>query len=156
MSRIFFTWDAPYDGGSPLTSYTILILESDGVTYTEELTECDGTDATILADNTCSVLISTLRDAPYNLPWGGSIWIKVKATNIVGTSEFVFGNGAILVTIPDAPINLADLTQVTSNTQIGLSWEDGASNGGSEILDYRLFSSVDDVNYGVVSFGITE
>jgi hypothetical protein len=42
MSRIYFTWDAPYNGGSALTSYEILVLESDGITYTPLLSECDG------------------------------------------------------------------------------------------------------------------
>lgn len=81
MSRIFFTWDAPYNGGNNLTSYTILVRHSDEVTYSEQLTECDGTDATILEENRCTVLISTLRAEPFNLPWGASIWIKVMATN---------------------------------------------------------------------------
>ena len=116
MSRIFFTWDVPYNGGTNLTSYTILILESDGLTYTELLSECDGTDTTILEDNTCTVLISTLRAAPYSLPYGQSIYIKVRASNLVGDSDYQIGNGAILVTIPDAPVNLADVTAVTTHT----------------------------------------
>lgn len=66
------------------------------------------------------------------------------------------GNGAILVTIPDAPVNLQDETTITSHTQVGLTWEDGPSAGGSPIIDYRVFSSTDDVNYGVVNFGITD
>lgn len=102
------------------------------------------------------MLISTLRAAPFNIPWGASIYIKVLATNVLGSSEYVEGNGAILVTIPDAPINLADMTLVTSHTQVGLSWEDGYSDGGSAILDYRIFSSTDDLNFGVVNFGIVD
>jgi len=39
----------------------------------------------------------------------------VKATNLVGSSEFsTVQNGAIILTIPDAPVNLADEKLVTS------------------------------------------
>jgi hypothetical protein len=87
-SRIYFLWDAPYNGGSPLLSYEVLILESDGVTYTPLPSECDGADSTVLSNHYCTVLISTLRAEPFALPWGASITIKVKATNIVGSSDY--------------------------------------------------------------------
>lgn len=43
------SWDSVYDGGSPLTRYTISILQSDGTTYSEDLTNCDGSDSTIMS-----------------------------------------------------------------------------------------------------------
>jgi hypothetical protein len=109
-----------------------------------------------LADNFCTVLIATLREEPYSLEWGASIYIKVLATNIVGSSAYTIGNDAILVTIPDAPVNLADVPEITSHTEVGLSWEDGYSDGGSPIIDYRIFKSTNDVDYEAVMFGITE
>jgi hypothetical protein len=49
-----------------------------------------------------------LRSAPYSFDWGDSIHAKVKATNIVGDSDYsAVGNGAIILTIPSAPVNLA-------------------------------------------------
>jgi hypothetical protein len=43
------------------------------------------------------------------LPWGSNIYAKVLATNIYGDSELSDeGHEAIILTIPDAPINLAE------------------------------------------------
>jgi hypothetical protein len=41
------TWVAPFNGGSPITSYTILIRQSDGVSYSTELTSCDGSSSSV-------------------------------------------------------------------------------------------------------------
>lgn len=38
---VLIDWTAPYDGGSPILSYTIVIRERDYVTYTAT-EECDG------------------------------------------------------------------------------------------------------------------
>lgn len=42
------TWTAPYDGGSPITAYEILIRHDDNVQFDQDLVNCDGTDATIV------------------------------------------------------------------------------------------------------------
>jgi hypothetical protein len=47
---VVVSWVAPDNGGSPIISYTILIRESDGVTYTTELGDCDGSDPTIVSN----------------------------------------------------------------------------------------------------------
>jgi hypothetical protein len=51
-------------------------------------------------------LISLLLAAPYNLLVGDSISAKIRATNVVGYSDSTEGNGATVVMIPSAPINL--------------------------------------------------
>lgn len=67
--------------------------------------------------------VTNLRDSPFNHDWGASIYAKVSATNIVGSSdESQVGNGALILTQPDAPINLSDDTDITDHTQIGLTW----------------------------------
>ena len=48
------------------------------------------------------------------------------------------GNGAMILTNPDAPISFANNPAVTSATKIGLAWSEGAANGGSSVIDYRL------------------
>ena len=109
------SWAAPYDGGSPLLNYQIQILQSDGVSFTADLKDCDGSNLVILSSNECNVPIYTLINTPYNHLWGASIKARVKATNLVGSSEFsTVQNGAIILTIPDAPVNLADEKLVTS------------------------------------------
>jgi len=85
------------------------------------------------------VPVGTLRAAPFNLDWGVSVWAKVSATNVIGTTEFSSeGNGAIMLTSPDAPINLANVPEITTGSQIGLVWEDGAIDGGADVIDYKI------------------
>jgi hypothetical protein len=68
-----------------------------------------------------------------------SVYVKITATNLVGDSiESSEGNGAMIVTVPDAPINVANLPAVTAGNQVGLKWTSGLVNGGSLLLDYRI------------------
>ncbi len=83
--NVQIVWSKPDTGGSPITSYKIEIQISDG-SYITDLTTCDGSSATIITNLSCNILISRLRGAPYNLPWGASIYAKVTANNIVGPS----------------------------------------------------------------------
>jgi hypothetical protein len=46
------------------------------------------------------------------------------------------GNGGIIRRVADAPINLQNVASITTGTQIGVVWEDGSDNGGSDIIDY--------------------
>ena len=110
-------WTIPYDGSSPITSYSIVIRESDGSTYTEEPVNCSGLDEAVITAHSWSVLISDLIVAPYHLPWGSSIYVKVTARNIIGDSlQSTEGNGAIILTIPDAPTGLANVPTITAAT----------------------------------------
>ncbi len=82
---------------------------------------------------------SVLRTDPYMLPWGSSIWAKVTAINIYGRSETSEeGNGAVILTYPDPPLNLVEDWSPKSQTSIGLSWIDSTFNGGADFLDYRI------------------
>lgn len=77
--------------------------------------------------------------APYYLTWGSSIYAKVIAKNIIGNSvESLAGNGAIILTYPDVPINLANVPSVTKSSQIGILWNEGTHNGGSSVIDYTI------------------
>lgn len=139
-SNVIISWAAPiFDGASPLTSYTILIRQSDEVTYSTQLTNCNGATNAVLSFRTCSVPISVLRSNPFNIAWGGSINAKVSATNVVGTSAYSSnGNGAIILTVTDPPVNLANVVTITSGSQIGLTWAPGVNVGGTPLIDYRL------------------
>lgn len=138
-NNVDITWTAPNDGGSPFTAYTITLRQSDMTTYTAELTNCDGSNSGIISSASCSIPITTLMAAPYSLNWGASIFAKVKATNVVGESgTSVEGNGAIILTFPDAPVSLADTLATTSATKIAMTWSAGASNGGTAVIDYRI------------------
>lgn len=70
---------------------------------------------------------------------GFSIYSYVISTNAYGSSEASdFGNGGVIVLIPDAPINLVDNTSVTSRSVISFSWTPAASDGGTSVIDYTI------------------
>lgn len=61
------------------------------------------------------------------------------ATNSYGDSSVsVAGNGAIILTVPDAPIDLVDVPAITNANQIGLSWAHGAEDGGTPVIDFSV------------------
>jgi hypothetical protein len=107
--NIIVRWVAPVSGGSPIIAYQITLRESDGVTFTEEMTYCDGQDSIITNNVQCTIPSSVLNSAPYTIPWGQSIYAKVAAINAYGYSETSEeGNGAVIITNPDAPINIVE------------------------------------------------
>lgn len=90
-------WDDPIANGYPIHAYRFFFLESDGVTYTEETVECDGTDANIVANRECTIALLTLRSAPYNLVQGDSVWVKIISVNTYGESVISgAGNNAVI------------------------------------------------------------
>jgi hypothetical protein len=85
---------------------------------------------------------------PYLLEWGSSIYARIIATNVKGDSlESIEGNGAVIIRVPDAPINLANVPSITTGSTIGLIWEQGVNNGGTEVLDYQLAYAYDDLDF---------
>jgi hypothetical protein len=131
-----FTWDAPYNNGATITSYTIYIQQADGL-FVQELVDCDGRSSEIVANTKCIVPIATLEATPFLLVQGQEVWAKVTATNSYGTSEeSVAGNSGVIVVVPFPPISLRDDVDTTTAFVIGLLWEDNANNGGKPVLDY--------------------
>jgi hypothetical protein len=83
------------------------------------------------------VPITTLRASTYNLPWGSSVYAKVVAYNLYGNSATsAVGNGAVILTIPDAPLTVAELYSSRTATSLGISWTNGVANGGAPVIDY--------------------
>jgi hypothetical protein len=132
------SWTAPsanplVDFGATITGYQVFILASDGVTFIQENVSCLSNSGTIVSLATCSVPLTTLTAAPYNLVAGNSISVKITALNVIGSSPFsIVGNGAILAfsTVPDKPKLLTRDELLTTTSRIGLNWSDGDSNGG--------------------------
>jgi len=116
-----------------------MVRHADGALYSQELVNCDGNDPTIVATAKCTVPISALRAAPFYLNWGASVYATVVAGNVVGESATsTAGNGAVILTVPDAPINLQNVALVTNAQQVGLTWLAGVANGVSPVIDYRV------------------
>jgi hypothetical protein len=119
--NVSVTWEQPDVRGSPITAYEIRIRESDLVTYTEYKPTCDGSSSSVYSVRVCSIPISVLRSAPFNLAWGDSVHAIIAASNLYGQSVFsADGNGAVILTVPDAPLNLANVAANTNANQIGL------------------------------------
>jgi hypothetical protein len=160
-SYVVIDWTTPYNGGTPITSYVIQIRKSDSSTFSIDSVDCDGSDATILAEEACTIPISTLRASPYLLPWGGGVYARVIAVNVLGSSlTSTTANGAIILTLPDAPVDLLNNEAQTSGTQISLTWMEGDSNGGTAFLDYTVTSASDGVTFverqvGIVGTSVT-
>jgi hypothetical protein len=116
---VVITWTAPFNGGSAITYYTVKVRQSDSVTFSTELTSCDGSNAGIIAATSCTIPIGVLFAAPFNLVWGASIYATVQATNVVNSSPVSsVGNGAIILTNPDAPVSLVNVASVTDATKV--------------------------------------
>jgi hypothetical protein len=61
------------------------------------------------------------------------------ATNSYGDSNVSLkGNGAKILTYPDAPVFLSEDYQGRSATTLGLVWQEGQQNGGSPVIDYTV------------------
>jgi hypothetical protein len=152
---VIIDWTAPDWGGSPITSYTIYIQQSDSATYSIQIEHCDGTDATILANSQCTVPVTILRAAPYSLPWGTDVHAKVVATNLYGDSgESAVGNGAVITTTPDLPINLIEYYPDRSATTVGMTWDQAPFNGGAVIIDYRVNIAVAGGSFSILASGL--
>lgn len=79
------------------------------------------------------------------------------AINVVGTSTASLeGNGAIILTNPDAPHTLANVPSVTLGDRIGLSWLEGGANGGTPVIDYQISQAEEAGTYAVIATGVTD
>jgi len=87
------------------------------------------------------VTVANLRLNPFIIQWGSSIYARIVATNFYGSSKASdAGNGAVILTYPDAPTNLAVNSEITVGSTVGLTWDEGAQNGGTAVLDYTVYS----------------
>lgn len=72
--------------------------------------------------------------------WGSSIYAKVIAFNNYGDSATsIVGNGAVILTNPDAPLSLSEVVASRAATSITISWTAGIKNGGAPVLDYTIY-----------------
>jgi hypothetical protein len=84
--------------------------------------------------------MTVLNASPYSLSWGSTAYVKLSATNEIGTTTSDFGGTAVIAKVPDPPTYLAS---VASATTIDLSWNAPDEDGGFAISDYTLFYTVD-------------
>jgi hypothetical protein len=83
--------------------------------------------------------LSLLAAKPFNLLVGYKVYVKVVATNAYGDSGLSeAGTSDGMEFVPDAPITLQNDPTITSDTVIGINWTDGASDGDSVVIDYKI------------------
>jgi len=105
----------------------------------QNLQYCNGSSSIVVSANRCLIPIVVLQSSPYNLTIGASVIVRITAVNYYGNSTVSnAANGAYMIVLPDAPIQLAVNTTSTNATSIGITWSNGASNGGSPIIDYTI------------------
>jgi hypothetical protein len=91
------------------------------------------------------------------LDWGANIYAKVIGYNIYGNSAISDpGFNAVILTSPDSPVNLSETVASRTITSITFSWQDGASDGGAPVIDYRINfdQALDD--YIIRASGVTD
>lgn len=153
--HIIIDWSFPDFNGSPITAYHVYVRESDSITFTKENVDCDGTSESVITNRQCTIMLSTLTAAPYSLIKDDSVTIKVTAENLYGEStQSSEGSGAIIWLVPDAPITLSNNPAVTDGLQIGVVWSDGASDGSTPVLDYKLWYALEADDFVVIQDGI--
>ena len=71
---------------------------------------------------------------------GDSIFVKIVSVNVYGeSSQSSAGNGALIQTIPDSPINLVNDASTSTGYLIKFTYTEGISNGGSKVIDYNIY-----------------
>jgi plastocyanin len=134
------TWQAPFDGGSPIIEYTVT-SSPDGITAT--------------------VNGSTLTANVAGLTNGTQYTFTVTATNSVGTGPASAPSNPVTpsVTAPGAPQNVTAAPHDSSAT---VNWQAPASDGGSPITSYTVTSSpggitasVDGSTFSTTMIGLT-
>ena len=80
------SWVAPHANSAAVDAYKILLLQSDGLTYSQDLSDCDGSSSSIISQQYCDIRMSSLTQAPYLLTYSSLVVAKVQAHNAVGWS----------------------------------------------------------------------
>ena len=137
---IEITWDAPSDNNADITSYQVLLKESDDQ-FAESKTLCDGAsmaDPNTFGTRLCLIPMNTFREIPYSLLEANLIEVKIVAINERGSSLASPAN-IVGAEIEVEPAQISDLSQSaeTSYQQVAIEWTEPL-NGGSTILTYVI------------------
>jgi hypothetical protein len=139
LEQVLFDWVAPASNGLVITSYSIMIRQSDNQ-YSEILDYCNGALASIVTATQCTIPLSSLTAAPFSLVLDDTINFEVQATNAYGDSGYSeIGGGALIQLVPYAPVDVIVDPANTSATQISFTWNDGSSDGGAAVIDYSIY-----------------
>jgi hypothetical protein len=82
-TSVRLAWQVPAANGSPIDSYKVELLGTTG-TYVTEAVHCSGTAPAVLSAASCTLPMSALTSAPWNLALGAAITYRVTARNAIG------------------------------------------------------------------------
>ena len=101
--------------------------------------------------------ITTTYTTVTGLTPGVVYYFYVKARNIVGFSGVSSTISVKAAQVPDSPVGLANVPSITNSQQIGLTWTAPTFNGGSDLIDYRVWydNGFSGSIYWVVATGLT-
>ena len=88
---------------------------------------------------------------------GVTYYFYVKSRNVVGFSMASSIISKLAAQVPDSPTGLANVAANTNASQIGLTWTAPTFNGGSALIDYRIWydNGFSGSIYWVVATGLT-
>lgn len=73
---VHIDWVAPFNGGATITGYRVQIRTVANV-WVQDTANCDASQEAVTAATECITYLSTLTNAPFSLPFGESIDIKM-------------------------------------------------------------------------------
>jgi len=119
------TWAEPaFNGGEQINNFVVDVSTDNGATWRS---------AKATESNSLSYRVGGASP-------GTTYLVRVAASNVVGTGEYVTTSVTTLASVAKSPTNLT-ITNVGLRS-LSLGWSLPASNGGSPILDYKIeFSS---------------
>ena len=121
-SSVTVTWNAPFNGGRPITGYLVSASPADG--------------SASVAGNQLSATVAGLKN-------GTAYRFTVTASNVLGSGRASASSSTVTpATAPGPPTNVV---AVAGNTQATVSWSAPASNGGAAITTYTVTSNPDAV-----------
>jgi hypothetical protein len=86
---------------------------------------------------TCTVSVTVLEGANYNMVDGTSVYARIIARNILGDSiSSDIENGAVIPRPPDSPVTATCAIRTIDSIQV--TWSNGASNGGAPVTGYTV------------------
>lgn len=122
--QVGLSWDqGAYNGGSPIIDYRIRY----------RLTGTEDQFVVAISDelNQQTVVTGLTPSFYYDF--------IVEARNFIGYSPLSEVGSILAAQVPDAPRDLQNIVDVTTAVQIGLIWTAADFNGGSPVVDYRLW-----------------
>jgi hypothetical protein len=146
-TSIQVSWSNPYNGGSPITSLSVEIRTSDGVSFSTEPLYCNAElDTTIMDRGYCVIPMSILTATPFSLSQADLVIARMSASNVVGASSYsdeaedvslTYGD---VRTVPHTPPSSPTRGSLSSIDAIEVEIQEltGLETGGDEILSYNI------------------